>query len=229
MLNIRMRFAIFTLFFAHGVSYAQAGSSEEIAALVAHPICEVVFIDDYTEEQRRLRLEALELRRRDIALSTRAKLDAKPSPARRVRLEKLLSEVEGELAAKIQLAINRKMCARSNPESHSYVKEVQLRIEDCGTTNFPRSKGKKVYGAADAAFILDSHGQLVSTEVLHSSKSAVIDAHVIRLIEASAPFGIPPSPLLAGGFDRIRFSANFRFWHDRESSPIRAPGKRCAL
>lgn len=122
----------------------------------------------------------------------------------------------------------REYCQVTSQEAVAFVREVTLRLEECGTRNFPIQNGKKLYGAAEAEFILGIGGELVSDRLLQSSKLPALDSHVLSLVRASAPFGPVPGTLAQGKFQNFVFRSRFNFVHgDFPATP--EPAKRCNL
>lgn len=146
----------------------------------------------------------------------------------RAEFQKLLADARRLLPA-VRDVVSSDFCPTESVEAGSYFEEVILRIEGCGTRNFPSSKGKRIYGALVAEFTIDSSGNVESARVVHSSKHKVLDTHALRLIIASAPFGEVPASARMKGHERFRFRLRGSFAHDPKSSVTPEPAARCNL
>jgi protein TonB len=61
----------------------------------------------------------------------------------------------------------------------------------------PEARARGEHGAAKFAFRIDSNGHLISSRIVASSGSAVLDAETMALMQRVQPFPVPP-PELAG-------------------------------
>ncbi len=147
--------------------------------------------------------------------------------ARRAAAQEDLKKVEAAIA-RIRELQAREYCQVTSQEAAAFVREVTLRIEECGTRNFPVQNGKKLYGAAEAEFVLGITGDLVSDRLLQSSKLPALDSHVLSLVRASAPYGPVPQTLAQGKFQNFVFRSRFNFVRG-DFPPSPEPAKRCNL
>lgn len=146
----------------------------------------------------------------------------------RAELQKLLSKVQ-RILPEVRDVVSSDFCPTESVEASSYFEEIVLRIEECGTRNFPSNKGKRIYGALVAEFTINSRGNIESARVVHSSKNKVLDTHALRIINASAPFGEVPASARMKGHERFRFRFRGSFAHDPKSSATPEPAARCKL
>jgi protein TonB len=74
----------------------------------------------------------------------------------------------------------------------------------------PRARG--VEGVVRLAFSLDRHGNLVSSHIVKSSGSALLDYEALDLIKRAAPFPAPPAEIADGDLSfvvPIRFASGY--------------------
>lgn len=152
---------------------------------------------------------------------------ASSTGARRAAAQDDLKKVEAAIAG-IRKLKAREYCQVTFQEAAAFVREVTLRIEECGTRNFPVQNGKKLYGAAEAEFVLGIAGDLVSDRILQSSKLPALDSHVLSLVRASALDEAVPQTLAQGKFQNFVFRSRFNFVHG-DFPPSQEPAKRCNL
>ncbi len=110
----------------------------------------------------------------------------------------------------------------------AYIQEMVRRIEECGTRNFPKAQGRKLYGRTGLAFTLDLNGTIESIEIRKPSSTPQIDQHSIALVRASAPFGPVPDGLHEGRFKRFYIYTGFNFRRDQNSGNPPEPKVRCS-
>ncbi|MCG2583445.1 TonB family protein [Massilia sp. TS11] len=84
-----------------------------------------------------------------------------------------------------------------------YYKEMQHRIEEIGTLNFPQKDGKKLYGELIVEIPIFQDGTIYEKEggikVRRSSGNPDLDAAALRIIRRAAPFGRFPKQMLSNG------------------------------
>ena len=167
-------------------------------------------------------IHRLELEQDRLLASVRLEIGRATDPARKADLQRRLAEVERRIAAGPQ-----RRCPLLDPPAIAYVHEVVARIEECGTRNFPSLHGRPQYGAARARFAIGMRGELIRSQVVESSGDAPMDAQVLAMIEASAPFGRVPRELRDG--DALVFDELFTFAHQESPSPPAKPRHACRL
>ncbi len=104
-------------------------------------------------------------------------------------------------------------------EDAVYYKEVQKRIEDTGTLNFPQKDGKKLYGEMFISIPISPDGKLYEgnggPHVEVSSGDPALDAAALRIVRRSAPFKRYPKNALPGdGNVFFEMMARFKFTHE---------------
>lgn len=164
----------------------------------------------------------LELEQDRLLASARREIGRASDPARKADLQRRLSEIERRVAAG-----PARVCPLLDPPAIDYVHEVVARIEECGTRNFPSLHGRPQYGAARARFAIGMRGQLIRSQVVESSGDATMDAQVLAMVEASAPFGSVPRELRGG--DALVFDELFTFAHQDSPSAPANPRRACRL
>jgi protein TonB len=184
--------------------------------------CEVVWPPAPAGDPAQVR-EIEQLLREQAALldQLRAQVAQMPASAQRAARERQLAEVEKRLAGQ---ALE---CPVSEPPAAAWAKEVVARIEECGTRNFPAVAGRRHHGVATARFSVGRHGELLSSAVIRPSGDKAVDAQVLRVIEASAPFGEVPVPMRVA--DEFVFIERFDFAHEARASAAAQPERRCRL
>jgi len=151
----------------------------------------------------------------------------KPDPVARdlVESSKTLARRVAEISETIEDQNKRPRKTYLGPSTQGvgyaiYYKEMQKRIENIGTLNFPVHNGKKLYGELIVYIPISRNGQLYKKEggpsIAKSSGNAALDAATLRIIERSAPFGVFPRDLLEDDKDHVWiFSTKFKFTREQ--------------
>jgi len=97
-----------------------------------------------------------------------------------------------------------------------YYKEMQKRIEEVGTLNFPQQGGKKLYGELVVYIPIFQDGTIYMKDggprVERSSGNAALDAAALRIVRQAAPFGGFPANMRTRGKDDLwEVITRFRF------------------
>uniref|UniRef100_UPI00374D9EE8 TonB C-terminal domain-containing protein n=1 Tax=Undibacterium sp. TaxID=1914977 RepID=UPI00374D9EE8 len=147
----------------------------------------------------------------------------KPDPAARdlVESSKALARRVAEISETIEDQNKRPRKTYLGPSTQGvgyaiYYKEMQKRIENIGTLNFPVHNGKKLYGELIVYIPISRDGQIYKKEggpsIAKSSGNPALDAATLRIIERSAPFGVFPRDLMSDDKDHVWiFSTKFKF------------------
>lgn len=172
---------------------------------------------------RKARAKQTELKARKLMgeLKAEAKVTAGDSE-RSIRED--LQQLESVVGSLRELQ-EREYCKLASSAASAYVAEVVRRIEECGTRNFPTDGGKRLYGSAEAEFIVGLGGVLFSERMLKSG-GTVIDEHISRLLQSSAPFGAVPEAISSGKHSRFVFRFKFSFVRS-ENDAVVEPRERC--
>jgi protein TonB len=168
-------------------------------------------------------LAQLEQTQRELLQDLRRQLAQMPESVRKQRLRSRIAEVEGRANAPRDLYISPG--AKMSAPMRTYYARMRQRIEDCGTRHFPSQDGRKLYGQGIVGITLANDGSVAHSEVLESSKDPALDGHMLKLVQASAPFGTPPAKPLANGsqtYRRLVVITGFDFNQDG-SKPLPEP------
>lgn len=151
--------------------------------------------------------------------------ESKAKQDRAAKLEK----VKGDL---IQIRESERLsgvyrCEMRHVNAKDYIGEIVVRIEDCAARNFPKVEGKSIYGNGVMKFTIDGWGNLVDSSIAKSSNNPLLDAHMTKLVEASAPFGDVPGQMLKGGYKMARITFDFDFYNSKSTKPPKKPKEQC--
>ena len=100
-----------------------------------------------------------------------------------------------------------------------YYKEMQKRVEEIGTLNFPQANGQKLYGELIVEIPIFQDGTLYQKEggprIERSSGNPALDKAALRIIARAAPFGKFPSQMRSTGKDDLWvIVTRFKFTRD---------------
>jgi len=88
-----------------------------------------------------------------------------------------------------------------------YYKNMQKRIEDMGTLQFPEQSGQKLYGELIVYIPIFQDGTIYDVEggprIEKSSGNVALDEAALRIVRRSAPFGRFPDNMRSSGNDDI--------------------------
>lgn len=152
-----------------------------------------------------------------------------PPSQRREDLERIIAELERRFAEIESREGLPPLCPTADAPAKAYVHELILRIEECGTRNFPKAGTQSLYGTATLNFSINLQGELEELEIHKSSGVGEIDDHSLRIIRASAPFGAVPRQLHRDRFTRFLFSSRFTFVRNRNPGKPPKPKVRCTF
>ena len=130
---------------------------------------------------------------------------------RRRHLLKLLAEIEKRINEDSARPRKRYISPSTSEAVYAiYYDQLRRRIEDRGTRDFPEFRGKKLYGDLTMNITVDTHGQVIETEIVRSSGSKVLDQRALAIVVASAPFGLFNVEMRQQA-DQIVITSRFRF------------------
>ncbi|MBC3870642.1 TonB C-terminal domain-containing protein [Undibacterium oligocarboniphilum] len=103
----------------------------------------------------------------------------------------------------------------------TYYKELQKRIEDFGTVNFPQKDGKKLYGELIVYIPIFQDGTIYEKEggprIEKSSGSKALDKAALRIVRHAAPFGKFPQNMRSTDKDDLWVViTRFKFTRDQQ-------------
>jgi protein TonB len=100
-----------------------------------------------------------------------------------------------------------------------YYSQLQKRIENIGTLNFPQQNGKKLYGELVVYIPVFQDGTIYDKEggprVERSSGNPALDEAALRIVRRAAPFGRFPENMRTSGKDDVwEIITRFKFTRD---------------
>jgi protein TonB len=102
-----------------------------------------------------------------------------------------------------------------------YYKEMQKRVEEIGTLNFPQANGQKLYGELIVEIPIFQDGSLYQKEggprIERSSGNRALDKAALAIVRRAAPFGrFPPNMRTTGKDDLWVIVTRFKFTRDKK-------------
>ncbi|MGI4720289.1 MAG: TonB C-terminal domain-containing protein [Janthinobacterium lividum] len=102
-----------------------------------------------------------------------------------------------------------------------YYKEMQKRIEEVGTLNFPEQNGRKLYGELVVYIPVFQDGTLYMKDggprVERSSGNPALDAAALRIVRRAGPYGSFPANMRTRGKDDLwEVITRFRFTREEK-------------
>lgn len=135
--------------------------------------------------------------------------------------EKAIARREAEIAKNIEDYNKRPKKTQITPSTQEvgyamYYKNLQTRVENIGTLNFPQKDGKKLYGELVVYIPILHDGTIYTREggarVERKSGNPALDAAALRIVQRSAPFGRFPANMRTSGKDDVwEVITRFRF------------------
>lgn len=131
----------------------------------------------------------------------------------RQQLVKLLAEIEKRVSEENARPRKRYISPATREEVYAiYYDGLRRKIENHGTSHFPESGGKKLYGELTMAITVNHNGQVLDTEVAESSGKPTLDRRAQAIVRALS-FG-PFSDAMRSRADQIVVVSRFRFTRD---------------
>jgi len=206
-------------------SLAGGGEAERGRAASPLPPAAVTETGDANEEARK-QIEKLQEDQQRLLTQIRRELAAMPPPdpkrdqgapeeaaqeERRRQLLQLLAEIEKRVNDENARPKKRYISPGTREEVYAmYYDGLRRKIEDRGTRNFPEYRGRKLYGELTMNVTVDSMGNVVESEIVRSSQSALLDKRAIAIVRAAAPFG-PFTSAMRAKADQLVITSRFRF------------------
>lgn len=215
----------------HALAIAQAqmaGGGDAASGRAASPLPSSLLSasGDTLEEDAQKRVQQLykqqtmllaQVRQQLAALPVPDPKQAKPSPGqadqeqKRRLLLKQLAEIERRIKLDSQKPRKRFIGPSTREEAYAiYYDRLRRAVEEKGTTHFPSSGGKKLYGELTMVVTVDQRGRVVSTEVAESSGNRMLDRRAEAIARSAAPFG-HFSPAMRQQADQIVVVSRFKF------------------
>jgi len=215
----------------HALAIAQAqmaGGGDAASGRASSPLPSSLLSasGDTLEEDAQKRVQQLykqqtmllaQVRQQLAALPVPDPKQAKPSPGqaeqeqKRRLLLKQLAEIERRIKLDSQKPRKRFIGPSTREEAYAiYYDRLRRAVEEKGTTHFPSSGGKKLYGELTMVVTVDQQGRVVSTEVAQSSGNRMLDRRAEAIARSAAPFG-HFSPAMRQQADQIVVVSRFKF------------------
>ncbi|WP_292038340.1 energy transducer TonB [Massilia sp. UBA6681] len=154
----------------------------------------------------------------------------KPDPTRQgadaLDTSRAISRAAAEVIERIEDQNKRPKRTQITPSTRQvgyalYYKEMQKRIEEVGTLNFPQHSGKKLYGELVVYIPVFQDGTLYTKDggprVERSSGNPALDAAALRIVRQAAPFGNFPANMRTQGKDDLwEVITRFRFTREEK-------------
>jgi protein TonB len=154
----------------------------------------------------------------------------KPDPTRlgsdALDTSRAISRAAAEVIERIEDQNKRPKRTQITPSTRQvgyalYYKEMQKRIEEVGTLNFPQQNGKKLYGELVVYIPVFQDGTIYMQDggprVEQSSGNRALDAAALQIVRRAAPFGGFPANMRTRGKDDLwEVITRFRFTREEK-------------
>lgn len=160
------------------------------------------------------KIDKIEIQQVRLVEQIKAELTGLPDSPRREKLTQLLAEIEQRMLETPKSKFYLKPSMTMTKEMSDYYERMMLKIEDCGTHNFPQTAEKNIYGKGFVLITLDVGGNVLDADVAVSSGKKAVDAHMIKVVRASSSFGALPVKVTTDNtqpFSSIVITAKFDF------------------
>lgn len=160
------------------------------------------------------RVAELEQLQQQMMVTTRAKVNVSPDPARNsptptpaqaisgsdlASSAMAIARIEGQIARQLEDYNQRprKKFIGARVEEYrfaQYIEDWRQKIERIGNLNYPDSARGRVYGSLVITVVLKSDGELQKVELNRSSGKKVLDDAAIRIVQLAGSGGFSPFP-----------------------------------
>ena len=208
-------------------SLAGGGDADKGRATSPLPPNAQARLGDATEEDEQ-QIEALKERQNQILAQVRKQLANMPPPdleavspnpaavereQKRQALVKILAEIEKRINEENQRPKKRYISPATREEVYAiYYDELRRKIEDRGTSNFPETGGRKLYGELTMIITVNHTGNVLHTEVVQPSGNTTLDRRAQAIVRG-LEFG-RFSDAMRRRADQIVVVSRFRFTRD---------------
>ena len=204
-----------------------AGGGDAAAGRARSPLPPSAEIEtgDADEEARR-RMESVLPAQQRLLAQVRRELALLPPPdpqreagtpqeraleEKRRQLIMLMAEIEKQISDENERPRKRYISPATREEVYAqYYDHLRRKVEERGTRNFPEHQGQKLYGELTMNVTVDNRGQVLETEVVRSSGSALLDRYAVAIVRAAAPFGEFTTAMRRKA-DQLVVTSRFRF------------------
>jgi len=194
----------------HALAIAQArlaGGGDAASGRATSPLPSSLISDsgDTLDDDARKRVQQLYRQQTMLLAQVRKQLASLPVPdprqgklsgeqvaqeEKRRLLLKQLAEIERRVKQESQKPRKRYIGPSTREEAYAiYYDRLRRAIEEKGTSNFPSSGGKKLYGELTMVVTVDQRGHVVATEVAQSSGNLLLDRRAEVIARSAGPFG----------------------------------------
>jgi protein TonB len=140
-----------------------------------------------------------------------------PNPAQEQKRQALLKWL-GQIQERIQEQNSRPKRRYLSPSTKEvnyaqYYVGVKSKIEATGTQFFPQVAGHKLYGTLTMMMSINSHGEVVQSEVIQTSGSSELDRRALAIVRRGAPYGDFPNEVRRDA-DELAIVSVFHFTPD---------------
>lgn len=208
-------------------SLVGGGEADDGRATSPVPVAAIARSGDSLEEDEQ-RLEAMKLQQSQLLAVLKKELAELPPleskaqlrdvavqerELQRQRLIKLVAEIEKRINEENARPRKRFIGPSTREEVYAlYYDTLRRKIEDHGTRNFPQAAGKKLYGELTMAMTVNYDGQILSTDIVHTSGRVVLDRRAEALVRG---LGFEPfNREMRGKADQIVVVSRFKFTRD---------------
>ena len=185
-------------------------------------------LGDAPEDLEERKLQELKEQQNLILAQVRQQLASMPPPdlqavnpskesiereQKRRALVKVLAEIEKRINEENARPRKRYISPATREEVYAvYYDDLRRKIEERGTSNFPESAGRKLYGSLTMVITVSNIGAVLDTEVVQSSGNATLDRRAQAIVK-SLGFG-DFSEGMRRQADQIVVVSRFRFARD---------------
>ncbi|MEX1166343.1 MAG: TonB family protein [Hydrogenophaga sp.] len=185
-------------------------------------------LGDAPEDQEERKLQELKEQQNLILAQVRQQLASMPPPdlqavnpskesmereRQRQAMVKILAEIEKRINEENARPRKRYISPATREEVYAiYYDELRRKIEERGTSNFPETAGRKLYGSLTMVITVSNTGAVLDTEVVQSSGNATLDRRAQGIVR-SLGFG-DFSEGMRRQADQIVVVSRFRFARD---------------
>jgi protein TonB len=142
----------------------------------------------------------------------------------RKQLLNMLAEIEQRIQEENARPRKRYLSPSTREVAYAqYYDQLKRKIETLGTRNFPQRQGQKLYGSLTMIVTVDARGNVLSTEVVHSSGQPELDRSAQAIAAQAGPFG-PFTAAMRRQADQLALVSRFIFSRDGDVLQTRLTG-----
>lgn len=159
-------------------------------------------------------------------VTEKSKPDPKPTGADLIDSSKAIARMAAEITQTIDDQNKRPKKTFITPSTREvgyamYYKQMQRRVEEIGTLNFPQKNGRKMYGELVLHIPIFQDGSIYEKDggvrVDRSSGNPALDAAAVAIVRRAAPFGkFPPNMLSDERDDLWIITTSFKFTREEK-------------